>query len=1489
MRLFKVTPKANFHRPRHVRRAFLLLIVFLLSGIPVANQPATYEDEQNVEWIRFDLPEDSIRNLVGELDESLSLEQRPLLAHSRIGIHDASGVLFEHEIPDELLTSRPDLALVLVSTDFRLSEVRTAISDHSGIEVREFIAPSGLLVQGTQNAFVSMKDIDGVAAVQPVPLAMLVDFAVMDSPENTPVRIESWRGEALLPGVDISDNWGMRLHQELDTVANNFLSDSTFAETGRYDGFTISSIASIVAEPSVAWIGPQPSLTIWNDQARNHMNINAMKQYYTTDLDGSGQIVAVADSGLDHDHGDFGSRVIGNVDVIGDGSTADAHSGHGTHVACTVLGDGTRGNYAGIAPEAELYFQAMENDNSGNFQWSSINNMLNTAYNNGARTHTNSWGSESSSDWGVYTSSSEDVDDRARYYDQYYSGREGLTILFAAGNDGPQSDTIGSPATAKNLIAVGNSQNRYQGAPNTIMDGSSRGPVDDGRIKPDLLAPGGFVRSCKAQEATDTGGATWSSTWYLEYTGTSMATPNAAGTAALIREYITEVAQRPEPQGALVKALMILGARDVGTRDIPNMDEGWGRVDLKGTLAPNNGRGIWVDDRSVLSSTGNSKSYSFNITTPNQAFKAVVAWSDERGSRFSNTQLVNNLNLLVTTPSGVEYKGNEFSQGRSIQGGTYDTLNNVEVVLIDSAETGLWTVKVTDAGHSGSRAQPFAVAVSGVGVNDLRPDPSPIPSSFTTDIAIPQVDDDVLLEMQVSNLGNVEAENVEVIFQEEGIYLDSQTFDLGPGGSKVLFWNWQPQTAGTRTLTFLVDSSDNIDEINEDNNRMDVIVNVTTPGVRIESESATTSLTDINATSSTWQVTLTNTALIATNASISSTGVTNPSDAPLSWYVGLDQTDFELNGQEGVLINVTLVHPSGPDPGVYMVNLLGYDEDNDVSSPFTLMLDVPVLSKTRIEFDYTTIPVHPSNVTSVDIRLFNLGNEDIGYDLFLESPPGWYAGFDDLSAQGGANSASTGLMLEDGQMNIGISFTPPQVMTLAGAELTVVFKVVSQSEEAKMMEYELPLIVKEISYATVDLESSFSSIIPGNTLSLQYTIENRGNIDLSLSPRLQLPSGWSQNTILEDFELAWSQTRNIIISVTALQDARSGEIKLIMDSNQYSWSHSEDVDVIVLPQPVLSFASVEIGGEKWTNIFGPGQHPTGVPINYTWLVENTENTQWNPTASLQLENNLLGDCTSPGIVTKGEIKPLTCTIIISAMADPASEPEFTVTLSGDLVSINETVTMLVALSKEVSWKVDGPLILETGETEVLQLTITNTGNTLVSGALDSVPSSGWSVSYEGADSVNLEAGQSQKISLKVTANKPGDGTISISISGADDVENSQIILEISSEGETTDGASSAMGTVFWILWILIPLITLIGLVIFLNKKNEAKTPLKAPLNAAFSEQAQQENATPCFSCRQPILSWMQGCPSCGARYHSVCKVESCVNCGAASSTFVSVE
>ena len=79
----------SFHRPRQARSAVLLILIFLISGIPVSNESGQADIDDSVEWLRFDLPDDSIRNLVGQLDQTLSMEERPLLAHSRLGVHDA--------------------------------------------------------------------------------------------------------------------------------------------------------------------------------------------------------------------------------------------------------------------------------------------------------------------------------------------------------------------------------------------------------------------------------------------------------------------------------------------------------------------------------------------------------------------------------------------------------------------------------------------------------------------------------------------------------------------------------------------------------------------------------------------------------------------------------------------------------------------------------------------------------------------------------------------------------------------------------------------------------------------------------------------------------------------------------------------------------------------------------------------------------------------------------------------------------------------------------------------------------------------------------------------------------------------------------------------------------------------------------------------------------------------------------------------------------
>ena len=142
-------------------------------------------------------------------------------------------------------------------------------------------------------------------------------------------------------------------------------------------------------------------------------------------------------------------------------------------------------------------------------------------------------------------------------------------------------------------------------------------------------------------------------------TGTSMATPNAAGASAMIRQYLEEIATITP--GALVKALLILGAEDVGSPNIPNNDEGWGRINVRNSLAPVDGQGIWVDDRSLLSATGNSKSYDFDIDVANDAFKAVLTWSDECHFNNSNKQLVNNYDLEVADLNGNVYLGNDFA------------------------------------------------------------------------------------------------------------------------------------------------------------------------------------------------------------------------------------------------------------------------------------------------------------------------------------------------------------------------------------------------------------------------------------------------------------------------------------------------------------------------------------------------------------------------------------------------------------------------------------------------------------------------------------------------------------------------------------------------------------------------------------------------------------------------------------------------------------
>ena len=1487
------------------RPALGILLILLLS--PWSSLIQSEEDESSTliadEFEQFSIRTDAYSDFVGELDVTIEQEQRAVEANSRIGVFTIHGLETSRPLSSDVLEPRNDVRLLLVNNERNLLDVRSELSDLQGIEVREYISPSGLLVQGTHDGFDSARLIDGIEGQLLVPLAMFLDDVFLDAmlfEQETAtiygqeVRLEGWRSEQTLDLISIHDASGSSIEQDLNDVASLAMDDVVKLDDGRYRGLlSVDDVLDIVRQPSVMWLRFEPQMAFSNDQSKNHMKISTMRSYFTTDLDGSGQIVAVADSGLDEDHGDFGTRVVGNFDVIGDGSTADKHSGHGTHVACTVLGDGTKGGYAGVAPDASLYFQAMENDNTGNFQSPSLNYLLNTAYNSGARIHTNSWGSSAASNQGKYTSESEDVDDRANNYDRVYNGVEGLTILFAAGNDGPNAGTVSSPSTAKNSVTVGNHQARYNGAPDNLMSGSSRGPTDDGRIKPDIIAPGGYVRSCRAQEAQDIAGSSWQSTWYLEYTGTSMATPNAAGASALIREYLLEIAQRPSPQGALIKALLVLGAQDINTRDIPNNDEGWGRVNLKETLAPSQGRGIWVDDRSVLSNTGQSKSYVFNVTFANSQLKTVLAWSDARGSRFSNNQLVNDLDLEVESPDGTIYLGNDFANGRSTTGGTKDDVNNLEVVLIDTAMKGIWTVRVKDGMHGGSNTQPFAIAVSGQGVNDLRPDPQVVANSMLLNVSIPQVGDQVRLTTEVFNAGNIKAESVDLAFVIDGVEEDRKTVDINPGASRQSTWYWTPSQSGTATLELKIDPDDTVDEIQENNNLLTTIVDVTAPGVKVTSNVTEQIVQFASQTTASWNLTLENTALLETNASIDILGVSRVSDGiTVPWYVGMTASNFTLQGKGKASISVTIVYPEAPEPGMYVINVVGIDVDNGITYPYQLYLHVLNIPEFRIEYDYEIVPVHPANPTNLSVRVYNDGNTEIGYDLFLQAPSGWSAGFQDLGSEPGASSGSTGLITKQGQKDVELQFTPPQVSTAAGAERMVRLTAISQTDPSQTWEIDIPIRVMEVREVEIILESNIGTPRPDATVNLLFTIENRGNVDLTFNPSMSLPTGWQVQSTLQPVEMAWTDnSKNILISIVGNGDALSGQITLNLDngSDRYSWSST--LEVLALPQPELTFKSLEFeDGRTFDHPFGPGSHPADQQLIFTWLLTNDAETTWSPDLSISLSQGLFGDCLDVTRVASGDVVPVVCSIIIPSTIEVGSQPDFSFTLSGDDVSLVEGTSLLVAESRGVDWKITGLSNIDDSGSGTIQVRLTNTGNVQLSHRLEVQTTEGLTASLVEEDIVNMVAGDSQQFTVVLTGSATGSQQLTFKLTGTQDVSTPTTTVDIDVTASFSESVSNSQTLLYSSIGIILVAVLLFGIITVRSKK---ESEVISPEQKALPSIVQQQPAVMCWSCHGPIVGPMQGCPGCGARYHTngtenceAQSLEACANCGASVEQFV---
>jgi hypothetical protein len=206
-----------------------------------------------------------------------------------------------------------------------------------------------------------------------------------------------------------------------------------------------------------------------------------------------------------------------------------------------------------------------------------------------------------------------------------------------------------------------------------------------------------------------------------------MAAPTVAGLAALVRQYFTDGfyptgRARPgdgfEPSAALIKAVLIASAVDLSTmgcpdEPIPSRDQGWGLVQLDTALAFAGGdhRLVISDAREGFSSSRYGPArVSIAVVRPGP-LKVVLVWTDAPSSSLAAANLVNDLDLTVTGPSGT-FRGNALIGGASVSGGQADRLNNVEVVWLPEAEQGGWTIEVDPAVIS-APSQDFALVITG--------------------------------------------------------------------------------------------------------------------------------------------------------------------------------------------------------------------------------------------------------------------------------------------------------------------------------------------------------------------------------------------------------------------------------------------------------------------------------------------------------------------------------------------------------------------------------------------------------------------------------------------------------------------------------------------------------------------------------------------------------------------------------------------------------
>ncbi|GAB2930130.1 S8 family serine peptidase [Micromonospora polyrhachis] len=343
---------------------------------------------------------------------------------------------------------------------------------------------------------------------------------------------------------------GRRVVRELPSVKGHAVRVAK-PETGRY-------WAELSGTMTPGARGSAPATRVWLDGRRKVSLDKSVSQVGAPSVwqaghTGRGVKVAVLDTGIDSAHPDFAGRIAETRNFTEDPDTNDL-VGHGTHVASIIAGSGAAsgGKYKGVAPDATLLAgKVCTWDGCSD---SAIMAGMEWAATSGARVVNLSLS-------GGDTPELDPVEEAVNNL----TAQHGTLFVVAAGNEGPASGTVGSPASADAALAVG-----AVDANDDLAVFSSRGPRSvGGAIKPEITAPGVDIVAARAAgfQPDDPVGDS-----YARLSGTSMAAPHVAGAAALLAQ------QHTDWRSAGLKATLMGAA--VPNPELTVHEQGAGRLDV---------------------------------------------------------------------------------------------------------------------------------------------------------------------------------------------------------------------------------------------------------------------------------------------------------------------------------------------------------------------------------------------------------------------------------------------------------------------------------------------------------------------------------------------------------------------------------------------------------------------------------------------------------------------------------------------------------------------------------------------------------------------------------------------------------------------------------------------------------------------------------------------------------------------------------------------